>query len=92
MFGIVFRFLFGQILESKTRRLGLLKHGSRMEGFTKVLFSQKSFLRIPESVFWCFSEALGEVFLVVVALETGLEIDGFSRWGPDPIFWGRRGK
>ena len=62
--------------------LGLFPgHLAPIEGISKSGFSQKSFFSIPDSVFWCFPEALaalGAVFLICVSSETKFKIDGFS--------------
>ena len=54
-----------------------------MEGIAKTMFSQKSFIGNSRVDFWCFLEALGAGFLSFSALETGLQIECFSRppWG-----------
>ena len=77
--------LFVPIFESKFGRLGLLKPGVRIEGTctAKSHFSQKLIL-IDFRVDFCgVAEALGAVFLIFVALETGSKFNGFSTgaWG-----------
>ena len=60
-----------------------LKQGFRMQGIAKTMFSQKTFIGDSRVDFVCFLEALGEGFLSLSGLETGLKIECFSRslWG-----------
>ena len=80
---LVSRSLFASIFEWNYLELELLKQGFRKEGIAKTMFSQKSFLSDSRVRFWCFLEAMGAGFLIFSALETGLEIECFSRshWG-----------
>ena len=81
------RSLLVPICESKLGCSGLLKHRVRTKGVATNNFSQKSFF-IDFGLHLCrFLEALGAAFLIVAALETGLNIDGFSR-GPVPKLLG----
>ena len=41
---------------------------------------------------WCFSNAFGSVFLIFVALRTGLKINGFEGGIPIQHSWGGGGK
>ena len=69
--------IFSQVFESKFVRLGLFNQCLRLKNHCKTDFSQHvCFLRVPGSIFVVFY-GLGTVFLVFVALETGLKIDGF---------------
>ena len=54
-----------------------------MEGTAKAMLSQTLFFDDSRVDFLCFLEAFEVVFLVFAALETGLEIECFSRslWG-----------
>ena len=54
-----------------------------MKAIAKTIFPQKKFIGDSRVDFWYFLEALGERFLSFSALETGLEIQCFSRslWG-----------
>ena len=54
-----------------------------MEGIAKTMFPQKALIGASRVDFWCFLEALGEGFVSFSALETGLNIECFSRspWG-----------
>ena len=72
------RSLFSPIWESIFGRLGFVEPGFRLECIAKTNFSQKSFVMDIEVEFTCFFDALGAVFLVFAAMETGLKIDGFS--------------
>ena len=73
-----------QIFESESGQLGFLrlafwcKSGCKKHFFDRTRNSDD--FRVE---FWCFSEALGAVFLTFAALETGLKIDGLSGGCPN---------
>ena len=72
------RSLFVLICESNFGHLGLLKPRFNIESTGRPKFSQKSILMDCWVDLYCFSEALGAVFLIFAALGTSLDIDGFS--------------
>ena len=72
-----FQVIFLSISLSKFRRLGLPNRGVRKESIAKDDLSWKSFLMNSRVDFGSFWKALGPVFLVIWALKTDLNIDGF---------------
>ena len=72
LFGLVSKSFVAPILWSKFGSLGLLKPNRRLLRYCKhQLFTDVVFM-ISESIIECFPKALGAVFLIFAALETGL--------------------
>ena len=70
-----------RFLSRNTGAWGFQNQVFAWKGLQKQTFHRNRFLEIAVSIFFdflCFSEALGATFLIFVALEKGLEIDGFS--------------
>ena len=68
-----------QIFESESGQLGFLKLAFWCKsGHKKHFFDRTRNSDDFRVEFWCFSEALGAVFLTFAGLETGLKIAGFS--------------
>ena len=71
-----FQDIFCTDFELKSGRVGVSKPGFLIEGIAKAIFPQQLFFRGSVVVFLRFGEASGTVFLIFVAPETGLKIDG----------------
>ena len=72
IFGLVSKFVLS-ISDPNSRGLGPPNRCFRMESIAKHDFSWKSFLLNSGMIFYCFLEALGAVFLICLALKTGLK-------------------
>ncbi len=79
LFMFVSRSIFLQIFESESGRLGLPKQVFGVRRVATNIFRRSRNSNEFRVDFWCFSEALGAAFVIFVALETDLKIDGFSR-------------
>ena len=77
-FMLVSMSLFVQIFESESGRLALPKQAFGVRLVQKPNFRRSRNSHEIRKYFWCISEAVGVVFLIVGALETDLNIDGFS--------------
>ena len=64
--------------ESTFGRLELLEPGFSIKGIAKTKFPEKSFFVDFGVDLFCFLDTLGAAFLIFVALETGLNINGLS--------------
>ena len=68
------------VFRSKFRCLGLEKHAFGMEGIAKINFRRNWISYDSRVDFSWFRVALGPIFMIFVALETGMKFDEFSRW------------
>jgi len=83
-FASISRLSFLMFLGPESGCLGLEKHAFGKGGIAKSSF-HRNWISLDSSVhFSWFWMSLGPIFMIFVALETGMKFDEFSRW-----FWGQ---